>query len=475
MISLLTAAALVLAAQTGSAEVYRDLGLADAPAEFVVLVDTSASMATDHRYDSTREALRGLLNALPASDTVTVITFDTDPHVVDLPPQNRPAAVDRMPPPIGEATDTGKAISLAVDILKTSTAAGGGAIVMLTDGKTAPPNASAYSSPDSAAWRDLVGRGRELADRVRGFTIPLATGESGKSQLRTVIPDTTVLGSGDPDQIGPLLERLRVQFVRASAASKLRQDVTGGIDVAWPGLPQDVDLGEPVPFEVELTSNTKYLPLIVTNTRVELSGGTATGLPDRITLKPGERRRFTLTADVEVLGSTKVGRQRADIDVRPRLVGTVDTPWRSVLESELDLPVLVRPLDATTGWVGTKTVGISLALIWLPMLAVAVLVIAGYARWHRRKPRMHGVLIASYDGWRAAYRLDGKREVRFARPRVAGERGEYAVTGTGGGPPQIVYTPHRGEPFEPRRCLVDDELIVHGVSMLYRGGRSSDD
>src|SRR5262249_45253212 len=114
-------------------EVYRSLGVTAVATDYVVLVDTSASMAKNGRYSSVQAGLRAFFGGLRPDDHVTLITFDSVPNLV----RNGPAsttmdAVDRMPSPKGEFTDIGAAIELAFDVLDGANTGSPGAIVLLT-------------------------------------------------------------------------------------------------------------------------------------------------------------------------------------------------------------------------------------------------------------------------------------------------------------------------------------------------------
>lgn len=459
------------------AEMYEALGVADIVTEYVVLVDVSASMAQNDRYDSLRSGLRQFLGGLRPTDTFTLITFDADPHLLY---HGSVTAVDDelwdLPPvPAGTATDIGAALDEAVKTLEGTATTTAGAIVLFTDAYNAPTSSSRYFASDSTAWQELERRGRALRPRVSGYVVPLSSGESGVDELRRTIQDTTVLEVDTATQVEAFLGTLTTRVRRSMAAVRIRAELTAPIEVNWSAVPEGADLAEGVEVTATLMSTTTAMPLEIVAPRATLTGvaATVTGLPDRVQLAPGQPATIRLT--VRMNADEHGFRYRSSqLKITLRLAAEVDTPWRDVLARELALPDGPPPLLDTMDWQATITSGLHPLLVVLPLGVLLGLGMSLVFRWHRRNPHMSGSLVATTaDGVHIYRDLEGLRADRFPRPRTRATpdvRGEFRVHGVrrdGVLVPQVVYHPEGGEAQPPEMCVNGHPTEVYGVSMYY--------
>ncbi|UYM23055.1 VWA domain-containing protein [Streptomyces albus] len=156
-------------------EIYRELGVADQPVDYAVLVDTSGSMRTKGRYDTVRSTLRGFLGGLSRSDHVALITFDDRPEARYVGSAGDPGKiVGRLPesPDPDGGTDIGAALDLALRELERSDAASVASVVLLTDGRHEPPRSTAYPKASGAPWDALHERAEAVGTRAALVTTP---------------------------------------------------------------------------------------------------------------------------------------------------------------------------------------------------------------------------------------------------------------------------------------------------------------
>jgi Ca-activated chloride channel family protein len=129
----------------------------------VLAFDTSLSMeATDvtpSRLVAAREAAHKFIQVVPAGVRVSLVAFDQTARVVIPPTTSKTVldrAIDRLS--LGQGTAIGEAIYTSLDVLssdaaKDADAAGGGSIVLMSDGETT------MGRPDAQAAADAQRRG----------------------------------------------------------------------------------------------------------------------------------------------------------------------------------------------------------------------------------------------------------------------------------------------------------------------------
>lgn len=471
------------------AEIYTALNLDDQPADHVVLVDTSGSMADDGRYDTVRTTLRPFLDGLSTEDHVALFTFDSRPE-----PRYIGSAGDTdeilstlpdEPSPAG-GTDIGAALDRALGELDRGGAAEVASVVLLTDGEHSPSDGSPYPEATGAPWTELRERAAALGERgteLDGYALPLGSGATGAELLGDVIEDSTVLRPDGIEDLGAYLERAGDGVRVRKAGLLLAEDEGKGITATWADRRRrDVTDGTNA-ASVTLTSTTRHVPLTVKDLGLSVEGEPlrVSGLPSTLSLAPGESRTF----DVRLRGTLSDGplpyrRDRAT-DARLQMSGRVASDWERALapDVKLQVPREVRFTGAALPL--TATVGSAVLLPAVIGGLVAVLVIA-WLRWRRlHRPRLRGELVLSpvYGGQLPdRIPLSGRRVE--LRPQVIGGRG--SVHGRRRSTEQgaridllIRYTPDGSAGRQSdATCLPDGQVVVNGVSFSYRSEQPAD-
>ncbi len=142
---------------------YQAAHFADAPAVYVVLVDTSGSMMTDGMYNKVRQYLASFEKSLSPKDTVTYFTFSSavsGPYF---------GAGSLPPVASGSYTDFGPALAQALSTLSAAADNGGsiGGVFLMSDGIIdAPPTDQTYLTLGSPGWSALRKSATALASRM---------------------------------------------------------------------------------------------------------------------------------------------------------------------------------------------------------------------------------------------------------------------------------------------------------------------
>lgn len=449
-------------------------------ADYVVLVDTSASMDEGGRYERVREELRTFLGAAGPNDHVSVITFDVTPAIrFSGDAEDARSATDRLPDvPKGRYTDIGAAIQAAIDELKRPDAAPVATVVMLTDGRHEPPPGSACPSTRGEGWDALRERSRELRTGViRTYALGLDEATDARL-LKSVFPDASIVALPS-DQLASYLDRVKEESRMAKAQRVLGPDAESEVRAEWsvPTLDLRKGHGEGV---LSLTSSAKKVPLRVEDLRASVEGFSASveGLPRSVSLRPGETRRLRVRFTCPPLEGMRIGQKRVVKEGRVGLSGTVTSPWSGVLVRDLGVffrPRLrSRPQDVRAkGVVGLGVLTASL----LAMASVGTAVLA-WLGWRASKPDLTGTLRASVSGSGGdpvSVRLSGKRMAigkgsRLDLPgtgsvrgmRVKGPHGKGAMVGL-----QVRYRPPGGREVEGE-LLPDRTLVLDRVTFVHR-------
>ncbi|MFJ9608972.1 VWA domain-containing protein [Kitasatospora sp. NPDC101176] len=463
-------------------EIYRSLGLQHQPADHIVLVDTSPSMAQQGRYETVRQTLRTFLSGLTSADHVALYTFDSTVVPRYIGAADDPAAIlARLPaaPPAKGDTDIGAALDAALAELERGDALPVASVVLMTDGENAPPTGTRYPTAGTTAWTAaLHERAAKLAGRTDlvGYALPLATGATGAGLLRQVVTDTRELVPGSIQDLGAYLQRAGDDTRLRQARAILAADLGQGVDAAWTG-PDTLDLthGE-VAGAITFTSRTGHLPLTVEGLGATVSGGRfrVSGLPTSLALEPGAGT----TVPVRIGGGFDDGpltpRHVAHADAVLHLTGAVGSPWQPALAPDLPLKVPAALLHPDLPVRVSAQVGSAAALPLTVGVPLLVLLLLGLA-WRRvHRPPLDGVLLVEPAfGGRIPERiaLSGRR-VRL-RPAVGGSglvRGRRRRTGLGSRIDlRIRYTPD-GDPARAGTvtCAPDGRVVVAGTAFLYR-------
>ncbi|GAA4262707.1 vWA domain-containing protein [Dactylosporangium darangshiense] len=369
-------------------DILRSLGLDDVPADYVILVDTSASMNAAG-YEAARADVRALIADLSPRDYVALYTFDSAVTPRYLGPAKSPEAIVGALPavPAGGATDFGAAIEAALREFGRAGAAPVAAAVLVTDGTNAPPAGSPYVDPSGPAWLGLRSRAAALQKSwIGGYAVPLvANGRGGEQALRSVLPNTVVINPAQLPDLPGYLDRSKTDARLDAAGAALAGDTFGGVSADWESIGTDR-------LRLTLRSDTTHVPLTVTGLAVHTdpAASVEADLPATIELAPGARRQFDITlhglsGGRPFLPFTRAVRE----DVRLGLSGTVTSPWQDALRPRLDLKVrpAVRSFDEPVS-VEVLARGATVTLvIWLSLVAVLAATLLA-VRWRARNPRM---------------------------------------------------------------------------------------
>ncbi len=240
------------------------------------------------------------------------------------------------------------------------------------------------------------------------------------------------------------------------ARSVLATDRTGAVAVSWPGGQLTrLELGRGSDeAAVTLRSTMAHVPVELTDLSLRTSGMPlrATGLPDRLTLGPGEERTFPLHLTSPRLGRGRsIGRRTVVRIGRLAVAATITSPWDQVLRENLNLLVHAGLIGQVTAVRATGQVGWSGAAVVAS--ALLLLALAGLLRLGRlrRQPRLVGTLtitrgteVVIDQGLRGRSAKIGKGTLSMPQPRLRG-----SVKGA-------------------RRRNEDDERPEHGVKVRAR-------
>ncbi|MFC0602485.1 vWA domain-containing protein [Streptomyces palmae] len=479
-VSLLAGSAAHADAGPSRAEIYQALGLSDQPADYVVLVDTSGSMADDGRYSTVRSTLRSFLDGLSPRDHIALITFDSRPEPRYIgPAENADRIISRLPKapdPRGE-TDIGAALDSALRELERGDAAEIASVVLLTDGEHHPPRGSGYPKSSGAPWNALRQRAHAIDQRAElaGYALPLGSGASGAELLGDVVDDTTVLRPDSIQDLDAYLERAGDGTRARKARLLLADDIGKGITASWTERGRrDVTDGSAT-ASVTLRSTSRHTPLTVTGLRVSADGTPLrlSGLPTRLTLAPGTSKTYS----VRLRGTLPAGgvpyRHAEETDATLRVSGRVTSAWQRALAPDVRLKVPERvrvtgaalPLRATVG---------SAVLLPAAGAGLAAVLVAAWLWWRRvHRPPLRGeLLVVPAFGGELPERiaLSGRRA--SLRPRSGGRgtvHGRRRRTDRGPRVDLLIrYTPDgSADRQSDATCVPGRQAVVNGMSFTY--------
>lgn len=469
------------------AQIYRSLGLDQEPADYVILVDTSGSMAQQGLYASVRSTLGSFLHGLSPSDSVALFTFDsrTTPRYIG-PARDEAKILSELPtaPTPGGSTDIGAALDAALSRLERPGAAQVASVVLLTDGQQDPPAGSAYPKATGPGWNALHQRAEKVAKGtdLSGYALPLRDGATGADLLGTVVPDTTVLKSSGIQDLRGYLQQAADRILARKAAVLLGPDVGRGVTATWSG-PGQLDLTHgSAAGSLTLSSTDRHVPLTVSGLGASLDGsrGTLTGLPGTVTLGPGQSRTFDVRVSDRLGAGLLPVRHTAGAEAGLRVVGQVTSSWSGPLSARTDLrvPPTVRVTAATVRL--RATVGNP----WLLPVAGGVLLLVLLLLWLRwvytHRPRLRGeLLIGPAFGDQLPERIDlSGRGMRLQRLSVGGRgrvRGRRRARRDDRRVDLLIrYTPDGTSARESNAtCAPSSVVVINGVRFSYHGRPSA--
>lgn len=481
----MSALAPAVAAQDGPTEqqIFAELQVDQVASDYVVLVDTSGSMAADGLYDNVRTTLRPFLAGLTSADHLAIYTFDDVVRQRYLGPAGATDGILNLlpnaPTPEGH-TDIGAALRIALDELGRSGAADVASIVLLTDGKNEPLDGSEYSDTNGPAWTALTVRATELSQAhksFRGYALPLRENADGAQLLRQVVSNTLVIEPrGLPDIVGFLDQTKHATRVE-KAKQQLVDDIGKGVVVEWPAeRTVDMNTGA-AELNLTLRSQLTHVPLTLTNLHIDVKDAAATVAqlqqqpPPQLALQPGGTTQLTVrlrwqpgAGPLPILRTTSL---EPVIAVR----ADVSSPWTAALASDIPLNVATEPVDgtrtiryeATVGWWGT------LPLTIVTMLAAAIAIIVFFYR--RRHPELTGELRAKRPFHEGELRIPLRgRTTELSLLTQNGPHGLGAVrarrngSGKGGIILEITYSPDGSAGRESTElCPLGESVMIGGV------------
>ncbi|AEH11665.1 von Willebrand factor type A [Candidatus Protofrankia datiscae] len=465
------------------------LRLNDVAADYVLLVDTSASMRDGALFDQVRDFLRGYVAGLTPADRFTLIRFDAVPALLySGSAADAGSAIDQLPlVPNGGATDIGAAIREAVNELDRRDASPVSAVFLLTDGAHNPPRSSDFPDPESndRPWQALQDHTRQRLDlaRVHGHGIALRNDDqamAGASLLKWALPATKVLAL-PPDQLRAYLDRAKEDSRRLTAAGLLTPDTQEQVTVSWEPRLADVDPGAShLVTQVKLTSRAKWLPVELTNVSITPSRPDvqAVGVPDRIILPPGQSVTIPVILTWQQHSAGWLRRSQV-VTGELRLGATIDSPWRDVANYDFKLPLRLRFADESTVLHGSNPDGWNLWGVLRLLLLVAAVILAailGRLWWY---PRLAGILLVEWpNGQVVQVELSGRKAQISTRHRIDAP-GTGSVRGrrarTDGETPRtdilVRYRPRQVSGRLPRvRFSPGQSRIVGNVTFTYPEG-----
>src|SRR5450759_3775370 len=351
---ILVGAAAAAGPQASRDEVFHALGVDEINADYVIAVDTSASMQDGDLYGQVTGALRPLLQALPPADHLSLLTFDTVPALRYSGPVGSPGdrALAQLPPrATGANTDLGNAISAAMRELQRPDAARIQTLILITDGKQDAPPGSAYPATSGPGWEQLATRAQALpaVHPIASYALAVRP-ETDAAVLAQVMPETQVLNLPG-DQVAGFFDRVKSDTRAAKARAVLRPDLSQPVQVSWrPADLAGLDLRRGTATTVvSLSSTTTRVPLTLSSLAVRSRGVDvqAVGLPDTLTLAPGATTALPLTLRFHQRGGFGWGQRSVTETGQLEVTGSFGSPWRAVVTDDLGLPFEPKLAGAT--------------------------------------------------------------------------------------------------------------------------------
>ena len=340
--------------QASSGTVMQALGVSNVPAEIVILVDISLSMAPgyDDLYPAVRQqvlAYLGVLARQEPQDLVGIILFGkpSDNQVTDPGPPSRHIWLPEAP--YSEETDFGYAFQQAVQMFREAPPdikAGG--VLLLSDGEVSvpagddPTYGTGFSTP---GWAKLRALAQSLPMPVTGYDVPLTSNTvytSNQHQaLAQVFQPVESLPYGTTD-LSRALNLATQGILDSEIASAAAPDSGPGVRITWSELrgagnrPLDLRTGR-AEVTVTATATTRKIPVYLSGLSVASTGlpVTMTGtLPGGHTLAAGQSATWHLhlTWHPRASGGTMTGSPRT-LPARLRLDTTVSSPFTRTLQS----------------------------------------------------------------------------------------------------------------------------------------------
>ena len=467
------------AAPITRADVFKTLKVDEISADYVVLVDTSGSMKG--RWPTVKKNVATFLAAMAPADHLSLVTFDSAPAIrySGAVSSSGLAAAQLPKTPTGAKTDLGAAIEYGLRELSRPDASPVQTILLITDGKHDAPGGSSYPRTTGAAWTRL----RETAAKalngrtIRAYALGLG-GNTDAAVLKTVYPDAAIVALPD-SQLPGYLERVKEETRIAKAQQVLGADLNGVVKATWsvPTLDLNKGRGE---AKLTLVSTAKYVPLAVSGLKASISGlaGTAAGLPDSVTLAPGESQTYAVKLTWLPPQEMRIGTRQVERAGKIALVGQTTSPWTDVLNRDLGLQFAPKLASEGGSFRAKGTIGFSavtFALLVALIVGAAALVWALFQATRPSLGQGGGTLLITGESGRHEVRLQGKR-MRIGPGKPIDLPGSGFVTGKrrkrSGGPGKelLVQVKYKGTDGKPQAASLagGDDKTLSGVRFKYQ-------
>ncbi|MDA8439619.1 MAG: VWA domain-containing protein [Propionibacterium sp.] len=400
------------------------LSISPQPSDYVVIVDTSASMQDGGRYQLVRSALTRMAHALNADDRVAVITFDTVPHQrrgLTAVGSNPDSIVSSLPATaVGQGTDIGSAIGAALDLMQGANLRQRVAVMLMTDGRIDTPASSTYATVNSPGWNTLHQRAAAL--QMSHDIAPLAialTSNTDAAVLKEVFSDVTDVPAAN---LGDYLAQVSNTVMKAAAVTRLKPHMAAPIEASISGLSSPATGTRKA--VITLHNSNPVVPVQVAGlglTANSRPAASVSGLPSSVDIPAGG----SATIDIQVSPADHPGTTATYL-----VTGTVTTPWQTVITKDLGLTwagklssstaVLTQPSTSPSPSPAAGPVATSRSTpSWWPMVAglavvAAALAVAAWAVRQMARPPLVGTVSVLRNGAVIEERLLRGREMSVA-------------------------------------------------------------
>lgn len=277
----------------------------EAANDYIVLIDTSASMQEENRWPRLVGLLTQLANEIGPSDRLTVITFDKTAKQVYRGPVAAPGSgatglapevvLGKLPKtPTGTLTDIGSAVELAIGALERVDAMPVGTVLLFTDGVIEAAADSKYPRVDSPAWDKLKTRFKALRNVVIPIAVPLAS-ETDAAPVAKIF-DAAVI---QPEKLYESLSSRSSDLMTEAAVKSLTTEVARAKPVAVSFETPEAQINEngELSTTVKFANPYRHIPLVLTGVTAKTEDGRAVnvvGLPSTIELVGGATAQYPL-------------------------------------------------------------------------------------------------------------------------------------------------------------------------------------
>ena len=318
--------------QATLADVFSSLSISAQPTDYIAIVDTSASMVDQGRYQLVKAGLTRMAQALRPDDRVAVITFDTGP-VLRRPLSTvgaDPTAIASSLPgtPNGQGTDIGSAIASALTLMEGAPLRTRVAVMLFTDGQIDTPATSPYATVNSRGWAGLHQRAEKLQQSHDIAPLAVAlTSNTDAAVLKKVFSNVIDVPATN---LGNYLSQVSTTVMKAAAIKKLQPGLTSPVTATIAGL-SSAPSSQPTDVTITLHNGDPFVPVQVTGLAVSSdprSAVSATGLPDSVDIAGGG----TASIAVKLTDSLAPGAHTSY-----HVTGSVTSGWQSVITQDLGM------------------------------------------------------------------------------------------------------------------------------------------